>query len=153
MAHETPREDFQKELLRFRASLSGEHRELLDQLISAALTERPAPIFRGETLWTSHLAEDVLLDIGLLKIVMPGATRTCGGRCKGFVTDPVGDIYCVATCSGDVHPKCSCHLYSYPTPAPGEERPRMQEWQHDWAPGMPHHTPVPGRTYECVCVK
>jgi hypothetical protein len=153
MAQESKNAGFQKELLRFRESLSNEHRELLDELIRAALTEHPAPIFDVESRWNSELAENVLRDIGGLLIWMKDGRRTCGGWCSPYKKDAQGDIFCLPTCIGDVATGCSCHLYSYPTPPKGKPRPRMQDWDHEWAPGEPKITPQDGKTYECVCVK
>ena len=151
--------EFRQKILRFRKTLRGNSRALLDKLITGALGGDDPPALAGETKWTHEDGETLLRDIGQLMIQMDGKYRTCGGGvCRPFATDAAGDIYCVATCGvaipGDtVASGCSCHLYSYPTPAPGQPRPKMQDWQHDWKPGNPHFTPAAGRTYECVCVK
>jgi len=91
---------------------------------------------------------------GKVRINMNGGYRTCGGSCSRYATDPAtGEIYCVASCSGGVAPECSCHLYSYPTPAPGVAPPDMGDWTHEWKPGDPKIKPAAGTTYVCVCVR
>jgi hypothetical protein len=97
-------------------------------------------------------------DGGETAINMNGGYRTCGGLCTNppaSVTDLAGTTryWCIGGCSGDVHANCGCHMYSYPTPAPGGDKPPKGQWQHDWKPGDPKLVPANGRTYECVCVR
>lgn len=160
MAHESVLFRFREELLRFRASLHSDQRELLDELIRGALSETPAPALTGETHWTQSAAEELLKDTGQLKIDMPGGYQTCGGDCISSKKvdgdpekDPQGDLYCLPSCHGDVASGCQCHLYGYDTPKPGTPPPPRKDWDHEWKPGDPHFTPKENRTYKCVCVR
>jgi hypothetical protein len=150
---ESRHEGFQVELRRFRDSLSTEHRELLDELIVAALRVRPAPAIASGGRWTELLAEDVLMDIGQLKMEMDGDYQTCGGSCAKYKTNDQGEIWCVASCEGEVSDACGCHLYSYDTPKKGDPVPERKKWKHEWKPGDPKKVPEDGKTYECVCVR
>ena len=155
----TQRSRFREKVLLLRKSLRGRDRALLDELIVGALGGERAPALVGRTSWTRSEGETLLRDIGQLMIAMNGGYRTCGGgTCGTFKTDAAGDIFCspvaCKVAPGDsVATGCSCHLYSYPTPAPGGAPPPMKDWTHRWKPGNPHHTPIPKQTYVCVCVK
>ena len=88
---------------------------------------------------------------------MDGGYRTCGGFCpdpkpRPDPADPMGErkVWCDAKCSGDVAEGCRCRLYSYPTPAPGDDPPPMKDWKKESDDRI---VPDKNKTYRCVCVK
>jgi hypothetical protein len=93
---------------------------------------------------------------GHIQRSMAGGYHTCGGTCpdpkpRTDPSDPTADpkIWCNPTCTGEVAATCSCLLYSYPTPAPGNPVPPMDEWKKE---NDTRIFPVSGTTYKCVCV-
>lgn len=141
-----------KDIRTFRDSLIGYDQQLFDELLGAALGTSQR---RKKGAMLSREAKEVIIkDIGPLRIEMKGDYQTCGGDCSVPKSNKGGEIWCTKACSGDVAPDCSCHLYRYKTPKPGDDPPPKKDWEHVWKPGddeLPKKEK--GYSYECVCVR
>jgi hypothetical protein len=138
----------------FRNGLTGYDQQFFDEVIEVALGQSRRR--RKGALLSAEAKAVVAKDIGPLRIDMGGGYKTCGGDCSspGGKGTPGSEIWCTTKCTGEVHKDCSCHLYRYKTPKPGNDPPPKKDWEHVWKDGDTEYpTKEKGYTYECVCVR